>query len=86
MAFLNIYDPDSVEFINSYQAYKYSIEKHGSINDMLKYIAHCILKNGTDNLIEGVGYVREQGKTSNTPFSGIYVRGTVDNFFFEINS
>lgn len=63
------YDPESKEFKAALESYRDAIEDGASEEDMLRQIAWYITAFGTENMIEGIGYVsvdgEKQGDTDN---------------------
>ena len=61
------YDPESEEFKDSLESYRDAIEDGASEEDMLRQIAWYITAFGTENMIEGIGYVSVDGEKNGDP-------------------
>lgn len=61
------YDPESEEFKDSLKSYQDAIESSASEEDMLRQIAWYITAFGTENMIEGIGYVSVDGEKNGDP-------------------
>lgn len=61
------YDPESDEFKDSLKSYRDAIENGASEEDMLRQIAWYITAFGTENMIEGIGYVSVDGEKKCEP-------------------
>lgn len=61
------YDPESKEFKDSLESYRDTILNGASEEDMLQQIAQYIAVFGTENMIEGIGYVSVDGKKKGDP-------------------
>lgn len=61
------YDPESEEFKDSLESYRNAIEDGASEEDMLRQIAWYITAFGTENMIEGIGYVSVDGEKNGDP-------------------
>lgn len=61
------YDPESEEFKDSLESYRDAIESNASEEDMLRQIAWYITAFGTENMIEGIGYVSVDGEKNGDP-------------------
>lgn len=79
------YDELSVEFQEALNDFKEVIDEDGDKNKMLKQVAFHVTRFGTESMVEGVGYVSENGKIKGQPFSGINVCQNYDEFDFEIS-
>jgi hypothetical protein len=79
-----IYDENSPEFKEALEAYKEVIDTTGTKEDMLKHVAFYVTKFGTDGMVEGVGYVGDNGiKPEAEPYSGIMISDGYDDFEFD---
>lgn len=68
------YDPNSPEFKEAYESYTEVCDKRASIDDMLNNVAVNVLRRGAREMVEGVGYVKVDGReVEGQPFSGIIV-------------
>ena len=57
------YDENSPEFKQAYQDYKEVIDSGStSTDDMIQHIAYNVGRMGVENMVEGVGYVKYNGK------------------------
>lgn len=61
------YNPESEEFKDSLKSYRDAIEDGASEEDMLRHIAWYITAFGTENMIEGIGYVSVDGEKKSDP-------------------
>lgn len=61
------YDPESKEFKAALESYRDAIEDGASEEDMLRQIAWYITAFGTENMIEGIGYVSVDGEKKCNP-------------------
>lgn len=61
------YDPESEEFKDSLESYRDAIESNASEEDILRHIAWYITAFGTENMIEGIGYVSVDGEKNGDP-------------------
>lgn len=65
------YDPTSTEFILALSDYREMIDKSATELDMLINVVHQLRIGGAYRMLEGVGYVKYQGKIMGQPYSGI---------------
>lgn len=80
-----MYDENSIEFNGALENYREVIDKNGTAEDMLKYVAFSVTRFGHERMVEGVGYVGYNGrKPAGEPKSGIMVGEDYDEFDFEI--
>lgn len=80
------FDENSKEFQDALESYRKMIDPNGDKSDMLKHVAHNLLRFGSDTIVEGVGYVKLQRASKiQEPFSGITVKDDEPDFDFEIN-
>ena len=66
------FDEKSEEFKELWQDYKAYFHEHADYESFAKHIAHTIAKYGTTELIEGVGYVKLNGKNQKFFHEGEY--------------
>ena len=79
------YNENSSEFKEALEGYQELIEKEGDKESMLKHVAFNVTKFGTNEMIEGVGYVGYNGrKPTEEPYSGIMVGEYYDEFDFDV--
>ena len=77
------YDLNSEDFKKTLKSYRKLINKKASIDHMLHYVAKCLVLDGIDEMIEGVGYVSKVGqKPQNEPFSGIWLGHCEEDYTF----
>jgi hypothetical protein len=78
------YDPDSKEFKETLKGFRECMDHEGTKEDVLKHVAFYVTRFGSEGMIEGVGYIGDNGvKPDKEPYSGIMVNNPVD-FYFEI--
>lgn len=80
------YDKNSPEFKEALEGYREVIDSRGTADDVLKQVAYYITRFGTEELVEGVGYIGYNGKIpTEEPYSGIMVSLGYDEFEYEID-
>lgn len=81
------FNRNSKEFKAALAAYRNANTESANEEDMLNHVAFYITRFGIDSMIEGVGYVGENGRKppkENTPYSGIMVGEDYDEFAFDL--
>lgn len=67
------YDPADASFQEALSSYRSVIDSDGTEEEMISHIAYSVSRFGKQKMIEGVGYVSENGKSFGDPYSGIDV-------------
>jgi len=79
------YDENSPEFKEAFSDFKACIDKEGTIESMLKHVAHNIIRFGDDRMVEGVGYVGYNGRIPEKEnYSGIMIGSGYDDFDYDV--
>lgn len=76
------YDENSPEFLEAFSDFKECVDHNATVEEMLKHVAHNVIRFGDDRMVEGVGYVGFNGRKPDTNYSGIMVADGYDNFYF----
>ncbi|WP_254562163.1 hypothetical protein [Dyadobacter diqingensis] len=79
------FDENSKEFQEAFESYKDCINNTATVDDMLKHVAHNIIRFGDERMVEGVGYIGLDGRNPNKlNYSGITVDSMYDNFDLDV--
>lgn len=79
------YNPESKEFKDAYADYLDVIDKGADVESFLKNVCSQLMRGGANRMIEGVGYVKCNGRIMGQPYSGIEVESDDPDFDFEIS-
>ncbi len=78
------FDPKSEEFMQSLESFKSLIDSSGDEEDMLKHVAYNLVQFGATTMVEGVGYVKVNGKLHDEPFCGIEINSGEPDFYYDV--
>ena len=66
------FDENSDDFKNLFEGYTECIDSSADYEDLAKNIAYIVSKYGVDEFIEGIGFVKHNGKNQNIFHDGEY--------------
>lgn len=79
------YDPESKLFKQTLSEYRETANSDAEEDDLIINVVHqCILRQGTSSMFESIGYVRDNGKITGDPDSGISITNDDPLYDYEI--